>query len=304
MECRQVTELLPWFANGSLAPAEADPIARHLNGCEECRRELAETGEAFALFGEHLSTSTLVAMAFDGTTGPVSRTVAESHLESCSSCLEQLALVRRSRRALTQSEGEEGKQNAGAGGRIESFPAPGREAATPWRGLALAASIATLVSTAGWFWTWQGAAGPEMAGATYRGDAALPEAAGEGGEDRPYVPLRDRLTDSAAPELNVPVVRAEPMEGAAGGGKAVSPVPSGSAVVLVLSSRLAGDAPLACRLESADGTEIWMRRGLERRPEGGFTLRFSTDRLEGGRYTLRLLSEEGVELESYLLSIG
>lgn len=309
MECRHVSELLPWFANGSLAPEEADSVARHLDECEACRSELSETGAAFEIFGEHLPVATLVGMAFDGTTDPVSRAVAERHLESCSKCLEQLALVRRSRQAMKEVEGEgletpARSPTAVRSGRVESVPpASGSEvSSTSWRRLALAASVAALVSSVGWLWTWQGVSGPETAGATFRGDGD-PLAAGAA-EDRGHVPLRERLAGAPGPELNVPIVRVEPRRGAPGGEEIVSRIPvDARGVVLVLSSRIPVDMPLACRLETADGSEVWTRRGLESRPEGGYTLRLPTDRLESGRYTLGLLTDDGVELESYLLSI-
>jgi hypothetical protein len=37
----ETLELLPWFANGSLPPADATRLGRHLAGCLVCRRELA-----------------------------------------------------------------------------------------------------------------------------------------------------------------------------------------------------------------------------------------------------------------------
>jgi hypothetical protein len=40
-EHRQLRERLPWYANGTLAPAEAAPLHAHLEGCAACRDELA-----------------------------------------------------------------------------------------------------------------------------------------------------------------------------------------------------------------------------------------------------------------------
>ncbi len=316
MECSQVTELLPWFANGSLAPEEAESIARHLDECAGCRHELSETGAAIGIFGahldEHLPPAVLVGMAFDGATEPASRAAAESHLAGCPSCAEQLELVRDSRRALAEIATEiddeglpaapERAPAAERDGRLARFPTARREpSATPWRRLAIAASIAALVSTVGWLSSWPGSGGPERVAATFRGDADdLPD----GGEERPYLPLRDRLASAAGAELNVPIVRAEPRDRAAADEEVVNRVPVGaSGVVLVLSSRLTVGGPLGCRLETAEGVEIWTRQGLERRPEGGYTLRFSTDRLDRGGYTLRLLAADGLELESYPLSL-
>jgi anti-sigma factor RsiW len=40
-EHQQLRERLPWYANGTLAPAEAGPLRAHLEGCAGCRDELA-----------------------------------------------------------------------------------------------------------------------------------------------------------------------------------------------------------------------------------------------------------------------
>jgi anti-sigma factor RsiW len=38
----RLRELLPWLANGTLAPADAEPLRRHLAHCAACRAELAQ----------------------------------------------------------------------------------------------------------------------------------------------------------------------------------------------------------------------------------------------------------------------
>ena len=44
-EHRSAQELLPWFVNGTLAAAEAASVARHLAGCERCRKDAAEQAQ-------------------------------------------------------------------------------------------------------------------------------------------------------------------------------------------------------------------------------------------------------------------
>jgi anti-sigma factor RsiW len=44
-EHRSAQELLPWFLNGTLGDAEAASVARHLGGCERCRKDAAEQAQ-------------------------------------------------------------------------------------------------------------------------------------------------------------------------------------------------------------------------------------------------------------------
>jgi anti-sigma factor RsiW len=41
-EHQRLRERLPWYASGTLAPAEAAPLREHLDGCAACRAELAQ----------------------------------------------------------------------------------------------------------------------------------------------------------------------------------------------------------------------------------------------------------------------
>jgi len=41
MNCETAQELLVWYDDGELDPAEAEPARRHLEGCAACREELA-----------------------------------------------------------------------------------------------------------------------------------------------------------------------------------------------------------------------------------------------------------------------
>jgi anti-sigma factor RsiW len=48
---REAQELLPWLANGTLDDAERHAVEQHLQGCEQCRRELQwlqQVGAAYA----------------------------------------------------------------------------------------------------------------------------------------------------------------------------------------------------------------------------------------------------------------
>jgi len=45
MNHREVSELLPWYANGTIEEEERGAIADHLRDCAQCRRELQGLGE-------------------------------------------------------------------------------------------------------------------------------------------------------------------------------------------------------------------------------------------------------------------
>lgn len=293
MECTRVSELLPWFANGSLEAEEAESVRRHLDGCEECRRELGDTLAAFELFDQHLPAESLLEIAFDGSSRTVSRELAERHLDGCAICSEELALVRESRAALEAAAAEAAPAEPperGQPARVERFPAAVADAG-PWRRLALAASVGAMVATGGWIWSWQQRAMDVETRSVFRGDG----------------PLQDVGTEDVGPLLNVPVIEAFPLRlsADAGDGRLVANVPAGArGVTLILSSSLGGEEKLACRLVAPGGGDVWTRRGLERRPEGGFTLAFSTEALAPGRYTLVLQSATGEQLEAYPLDVG
>jgi len=97
----QHPERLPWFAAGTLEPADAASIEGHLETCAECRaevealRSMARTLRAFAPTG-HLTPEILVAYHGDpGALSPEERSRVEDHLRSCLPCRADLrALLR------------------------------------------------------------------------------------------------------------------------------------------------------------------------------------------------------------------
>lgn len=138
MTFEHATELLPWLLNGTLAAAERDEVWNHLETCERCRRDLAETREAWSVFAQHLPSQNLVALAW----GETPSAAVEEHLESCARCAAELELARMSRR-LEEDD------------RIAVFPGvsvkpAAREGSRSWRAAALAASLAGVVAAAGW----------------------------------------------------------------------------------------------------------------------------------------------------------
>ena len=142
MTCDQSIELLPWYLNGTLESGERAEVRQHLETCEQCRAALAETGQAWSVFAQHIPIQDMVALAWGERPSGIDPALAEEHLASCLECAAELELARTSRR----EEEDEGK--------VVPFPAP-----TPprtdrtyrgWRAAALAASLSAVVAGAGW----------------------------------------------------------------------------------------------------------------------------------------------------------
>src|SRR3954453_20110615 len=135
MNCDESIERLPWFLNGTLEGGEHDEVRRHLETCERCRTALNDTREAWAIFGQHLPSEALVALAYGEPPAGIDPDLAERHLASCPQCAAELELARTSRHLEDDD-------------RIAVFPGArtlkttgGRDGGTrTWRTAALAAS--------------------------------------------------------------------------------------------------------------------------------------------------------------------
>lgn len=143
MTCDEAIQLLPWLLNGTLEEGESQEVRRHLEICESCREALAGTWEARMIFGQHLPSETLVALAYGEPPAGIDSALAERHLASCPECAAELELARTSRHL------EEDVRIAVFPG-AKSRPASGTGYKT-WRAAALAASVAGLLVAGGWF---------------------------------------------------------------------------------------------------------------------------------------------------------
>jgi hypothetical protein len=145
MTCDQTLELLPWYLNGTLESGELAEVRQHLETCASCRAALAETGQAWSMFAQHIPAPDMVALAWGDRPSEIDPAAAEAHLASCAECAAELELARMSRRLEEESN-------------VAVFPAarpqtaPGR-AYRGWRAAAIAASLAGLVAAGGWFQT-------------------------------------------------------------------------------------------------------------------------------------------------------
>jgi hypothetical protein len=143
MNCDDAIEFLPWLLNGTLAAGERDEVRRHLATCESCRAALNDTREAWTLFGQHLPSDALVALAYGETPAGVDPEVAEHHLAACPECAAELELARTSRHLE-----EDGKIAVFPGVRARQEKSVGRDRS--WRAAAVAAGITSLVALGGW----------------------------------------------------------------------------------------------------------------------------------------------------------
>lgn len=156
MNCEQAIELLPWYRNGTLEPAEAEAVRRHLASCATCPQELAETEFVAAVALAHLPTEALLARA-EGAPSPLDPALVEEHLATCESCTGELAMIEEGRRALEAAVAA-APDAAAADDAAKVIPFRGRPVAvaTPlagvapaWRWTAIAATVLLVVATGG-----------------------------------------------------------------------------------------------------------------------------------------------------------
>jgi anti-sigma factor RsiW len=271
MTCDRIVELLPWYANRTLAPGEEAKVRAHLEGCPSCRRELAETIAAGRLFGAHPAAKSLVALAFGGLEPEEERRLQE-HLDGCPSCREEAALATASG-GLEAAAGDPALVSVGAG------PGGSRLArSSGFRRWAVAASIAALVLlgvTAVSLWQ-----GHRSAGRWTRARRLLEQ----------------RIARLDAPRAGHPVLELLPDSMRLRGGAAESP-----------AVRLLGDAPWVTVLLAApgvpaggsyrielrkDGETVWRSEPTAPDELGGFSVLLPADRVRGTGHSLAVVAAD------------
>ena len=147
----RAVELLPFYWNGSLEPAEREEVDAHLADCATCRTALAEIRDAARIFAAHLPTEVVLDLAWDLVPAGEERDLYERHLAECSPCTAELEMARASR-AL---EGADGIALFRAPVNVRSAAAPTAVAPRPraWRAAALAAGLGGLIAATGWMST-------------------------------------------------------------------------------------------------------------------------------------------------------
>ena len=144
--CTDVAELLPFYLNRSLEEEGTRRVEVHLATCAACRQEERDTRTAWALHEGHLPVELLLDFALAQPMSSGRLAVVEIHLAVCERCSEEVATVR-------QTTPEEHAEPALR--RLQPALAPFRRDRARLRTLAWAASLAAVVASGGWIWTWQ-----------------------------------------------------------------------------------------------------------------------------------------------------
>jgi anti-sigma factor RsiW len=271
MTCDQAIERLPWLLNGSLEAAEREEVQGHLTTCTACREALAETREAWKIFGQHLPSEALVALAYEETPEGIDSALAERHLAFCPECAVELELARMSRRREEEDD------------RIVPFPVrPGRDTGREhrtWRNAALAAGLAGVVAFSGWF---QAAQRSHLVPELQRQQAEL--AAG-------VQQAQAQLNQLTQPGINLQVPDLHPDEVVRGETSEIL-IPANREVTLLLQpghDTTSRDRSLTLLDET--GKTVWESPGLHL-DETLQEFTFKTGLLKPGRYTIQLSTVE------------
>jgi hypothetical protein len=100
--CRDHAASIPWYANGTLPEAEHEALAKHLEGCAECRALLAQARlqtrrPSMPAQGAHVPSALLIRFnERPRSLEKPTRSWIEEHLAHCESCAADLQLVRQS----------------------------------------------------------------------------------------------------------------------------------------------------------------------------------------------------------------
>ena len=278
MDCDTASELMPWLLNRTLSSEEAEGVARHVAGCDACRREMEETRRAAAVFAAHLPPDTILDLAA-GRDVP-GDAVARRHAEQCADCAEELALAREGLAAL-EAPAAAAPAARRPPSRVARWVAlPATLAAGLVIGLALPRAQPTVVPT------------PDPGLGVLRDEnARLRES---------VAALRAEAEAARAPDVNLPffeVLSGGVTRGAPGGGNDLA-VPEGArrlALLLVADVPAGTEASLA--ILAADGRTVWQADGLRSTALGAYGIAVPADLMPAGRYVLVLRPRGAARVE-------
>jgi hypothetical protein len=259
MNCAEVTERLPWWLNRTLAEAERAAVARHLEQCEACRRELDDTAAFLEQVEAHPAPQVLTDYVFGGENTEREHKGIRSHLEQCARCREEVELARRSRESM-----------------------PVRPA---WRRhfAGIAAGLLMSVSAGAVFSVWKNG----------RGRIESLEAANRGLLERLRL-LEEPTAAARVIDLLPDSLRQRSTNSAAAAPLLAS---GGRETLLVLNSQLAGSGEACAVTLQRAGSAIWRAEKAERGANGEFLVKFPAGYLRKGAYSILL--DCGGSAESY-----
>jgi hypothetical protein len=264
--CDEVVDRLPWLLNGSLEGEEREAVRAHVATCSGCRRDLEETRQAFAVFGAHLPSATLVDLAWERPVTGLPPGLAKRHLESCPQCAEELALAQESRRLEAKADVP---RPAGHRSAVVRF--------AEWGGSLAAGLLLGL---------WWG-------GAVERRPLPAPPGTSPGPPPERHAARPDQeeeLQRLRAPEPNLPIFELLPSDHVerSGGAAREVVVPSSARLVALLLASEPGARSADLEIRSAGGETVWSGAGLVPGPLGAYSIGVPSALLPDGRYELVL----------------
>lgn len=104
MDCKRISELLPWLINGTLPKAEKSLIEEHLADCANCQRAFEETKVLLRTAQTHIPVEVLLGFVEKNAVKNFDPILFEKHLASCNECSEQLLLATESFESIEPTE--------------------------------------------------------------------------------------------------------------------------------------------------------------------------------------------------------
>jgi hypothetical protein len=281
VQCPEVVERLPELLNGTLVAAEREAVRSHLASCRGCGREWEETRLAAAVFGSHLPSDVIIALAWDRAGSETDAQLARQHLASCPECSEELALARESR-----------KREAAP----PPWPARSRKRLAPvFVPAALAAGLAVIAFGGGAFWE-RARQHDRLAAAESGRRDAIERLAAARSSEQTEARLRAELTQLAAPQVNLPILEllpgSTPTRDSAPRESEIFVGPQDRFVVLLLAASESGPGA-DVELRDGKGTVLWRGHGLRPSRLGGYTLGVPASLLPDGYVTMALSGPSG-----------
>lgn len=316
MDCERVTEILPWFLNGSLDPSEQQMAREHLAQCNQCRKELQQAAFAGAAHQQHIPEQMLVDYAYDRVTDDPDRLLVETHLEFCKDCSEQLALVQTSRRLMDADENVVSFQ--------QPVPSPQARRMQGWQYGAIAAGIVGIIALGALWWSSRqvGNLNEQQVAVNRRLESLqeenerlrrmrvetsdqLEQAKRENND------LKTQLKDISSPQANIPVIEIFPQELAMRGTsepiqQVQIPKNTRSLTLILNSQAISENKNLSMEVVDSKKQVIWTQEGLIRQKTGDYTLNVPASLLPTGTYTLNVYISTGNKkrkIETYRIKL-